>query len=67
MTARKAGPAEKLGPRPEWGRGDRVNLDGIGEDMEVLSVKPGATAWWVEARFEDGRTWKVPAERVWTP
>lgn len=52
-------------PRPAFERGDRVNVDGIGEDFAVLSVKPGSTEWWVEVRNDDGRAWNVPAGRVW--
>jgi hypothetical protein len=65
VKPRGAGTA--IGERPAWSRGDRVNVDGIGVALAVLSVKPGATAWWVECRAEDGRTWNVPAERTWTP
>lgn len=52
--------------RPTWSRGDRVNVDGIGEGLSVLSVKLGSSAWWIEARMSDGRTWSVPSDRVWS-
>jgi hypothetical protein len=52
--------------KPAFARGDRVNADGIGEDLRVLSVKPSlVSGWHVEVTAEDGRTWNVPAERVW--
>ena len=50
---------------PSFSRGDRVNVDGIGNDLEVAAIKLGAQDWSIDVRMEDGRTWVVPASRCW--
>jgi hypothetical protein len=50
---------------PGFARGDRVNVDGLGTDLEVMSVKLGAQDWNVEVRFDDGRVFNAPASNVW--
>lgn len=32
--------------------------------LQVISLKPGARAVWVEMRAEDGRTWTAPADSL---
>lgn len=53
--------------RPDLNRGDRVAVEepGLPEwEGSVLSVKPGASAWHVEIRRDDGIAFVVVAQHV---
>lgn len=50
---------------PTFKIGDRINVDGIGEDLLVAGIKLGAQDWSIEVRMDDHQTWIVPAKNCW--
>lgn len=65
LTKRETAREDLKANPPTFKRGDRVNVDGVGEDLLVAGIKLGAQDWSIEVRMDDHRTWIVPAKNCW--
>jgi len=66
LTRREQVRSDLRSTPPDYGRGDSVNVDGIGMNLEVTTIKLGAKGWSIGVRDRATRMeWVVPAKNVW--